>query len=204
LAEAQSGKKILSETHQLLKNRNCLILTRHIPKQETMNTENIEESDDSTVNTPKFYEAVFKPTENNSAKKVKNIVKKKVIAQKYEVKDFIEVGNEKYKVEQILNDNSINFRKRGIEYFDADTIAFPLYIRGWQAGDYFFPLGMNGKKKLSDYFVDIKLSVFEKEKIWLLCDANDQILWVIGYRIDNRFKVTSTTQNLLKIYSASS
>jgi tRNA(Ile)-lysidine synthase len=58
---------------------------------------------------------------------------------------------------------------------------------------------MNGSKKLSDYFVDLKLSVIEKEKIWLLCDAQDQILWVIGYRIDNRFKVTPTTQNLIKI-----
>lgn len=199
LVEAQTGKKILSETHQLLKNRNFLILTENSPNPNTMNSEKPE---DTTENTPKFYDAVFKPQENHSAKKVKSIIKKKVVAPKYEVKDLIEVGDEKFKVEQLLNDNSINFRKRGIEYFDVETLVFPLYIRQWQAGDYFFPLGMNGKKKLSDYFVDIKLSVLEKEKIWLLTDANDQILWVIGYRIDNRFKVTNSTKKILKISSS--
>ena len=84
-------------------------------------------------------------------------------------------------------------------YFDADTLTFPLHFRHWNNGDYFYPLGLNGRKKLSDFFTDHKLSLFDKEKIWLLCDAQNRIVWVVNYRQDNRFKVTETTSTILKI-----
>jgi tRNA(Ile)-lysidine synthase len=80
---------------------------------------------------------------------------------------------------------------------DADALKFPLILRRWQEGDYFYPFGMQGKKKLSKFFKDEKIPVFEKEKIWLLCSEN-KIIWVVGYRVDRRFQVSENTQNLLK------
>lgn len=79
--------------------------------------------------------------------------------------------------------------------FDLDKLKFPLEIRKWQNGDSFYPLGMKGKKKLSDFFIDKKLSIHQKENTWLLT-SNGDIVWVIGQRIDDRFKVTNTTKNI--------
>jgi len=81
---------------------------------------------------------------------------------------------------------------------DRDKLKFPLTVRKWEKGDYFYPFGMQGKKKLSKFFKDEKISILQKEKIWLLC-SEDQIVWVIGKRLDDRFKITDTTKNILKI-----
>lgn len=83
-------------------------------------------------------------------------------------------------------------------FVDENKINFPLTIRKWQEGDYFYPSGMNGKKKLSKYFKDEKYSLLDKENQWLLC-SDDQIVWVIGKRADNRFRATETTQQIIKI-----
>ena len=85
-----------------------------------------------------------------------------------------------------------------IVYVDATKIKMPLKVRKWQNGDYFYPLGMQGKKKLSDLFTDLKLSLLEKENTWLLCQ-NDEIIWVLDRRLDNRFKVTEHTKKIIKI-----
>jgi len=82
---------------------------------------------------------------------------------------------------------------------DYDKIQFPLTIRKWQKGDYFFPIGLNGKKKLSKYFKDEKMSILEKENSWLLCSSTNDIVWVIGKRLDERFKVTNSTSTILKV-----
>ena len=83
-------------------------------------------------------------------------------------------------------------------FVDESKIKFPLTIRKWQEGDYFYPAGMNGKKKLSKYFKDEKYSLLDKENQWLLC-SEDQIVWVIGKRADDRFTSKETTQNSIKI-----
>jgi tRNA(Ile)-lysidine synthase len=83
-------------------------------------------------------------------------------------------------------------------FVDLDRLEYPLIIRKWQEGDYFYPFGMNGKKKLSKYFKDEKMSLIEKEKVWLLCSKND-LIWIISKRLDNRFKVTENTTKILKI-----
>ena len=83
-------------------------------------------------------------------------------------------------------------------FVDESKIKFPLTIRKWQEGDYFYPSGMNGKKKLSKYFKDEKYSLLDKENQWLLC-SEDQIIWVIGKRADDRFINKETTQNNIKI-----
>ncbi len=79
---------------------------------------------------------------------------------------------------------------------DLDKIRYPLVLRRWKKGDFFYPLGMNHKKKLSDFFIDTKHSVFDKENTWILTSHHD-IMWIIGQRIDNRFKITDETTNVL-------
>ncbi|MGJ8593085.1 MAG: tRNA lysidine(34) synthetase TilS [Aquaticitalea sp.] len=83
-------------------------------------------------------------------------------------------------------------------HVDKHSLKYPLTLRKWREGDYFYPSGMKGKKKLSKYFKDEKLSLIDKENIWLLC-SNDDIVWIIGRRADDRFKVTEQTQHILKI-----
>lgn len=82
---------------------------------------------------------------------------------------------------------------------DKNMLKFPLTVRKWEKGDYFYPLGMQGKKKLSKYFKDEKMSILEKEKTWLLCTALNEIVWILGKRPDNRFKITNNTTDTIKI-----
>ena len=90
----------------------------------------------------------------------------------------------------LVNSNSI--------FVDEDKLQFPLMIKKWEAGDYFYPVGMQGKKKLSKYFKDEKLSLPEKAAIWVLCSGN-HIVWIIGKRQDRRFIVDTETNNKLNI-----
>ena len=81
---------------------------------------------------------------------------------------------------------------------DKDLLKFPLIVRKWKEGDYFYPFEMKGKKKISKYFKDQKISNFEKENSWLLCSEND-IVWVVGQRSDDRFKITDETKHIVQI-----
>lgn len=83
-------------------------------------------------------------------------------------------------------------------YVDKDKLNYPLKLRRWHKGDVFQPLGMKGKKKLSKFFKDEKLSLVAKEKIWILCSGNE-IVWIVNYRLNDRFKVQDTTNKILKI-----
>ncbi|WP_294822048.1 tRNA lysidine(34) synthetase TilS [uncultured Flavobacterium sp.] len=84
-------------------------------------------------------------------------------------------------------------------FVDNQLINYPLILRKWQEGDYFCPAGMKGQgKKVSKYFKDEKFSLGEKENTWLLCSGND-IIWIVGHRADERFKVRETTNTILKI-----
>ena len=81
---------------------------------------------------------------------------------------------------------------------DYDKLIFPLKLRKWQQGDRFMPFGMNHFKKLSDFFTDNRLSLVEKEAVWLVESGGD-IVWIINQRIDNRYRITEKTQKILKM-----
>ncbi len=87
---------------------------------------------------------------------------------------------------------------KNILYPDMEKLKLPLLLRKWKNGDYFYPLGMNGKKKLSKYFKDEKVNLLAKNEQWLLC-TDENIVWVIGKRADERFKVTPKTKRIVKI-----
>ena len=97
-----------------------------------------------------------------------------------------------------------NFHLRGAESdrdentacFDAGKIQHPLDLRLWRQGDTFVPFGMKGKKKVSDYLTDRKFSLVQKEQQWVLCCGND-IIWLVGERTDNRYRVDEHTRKIL-------
>ncbi|WP_233900662.1 tRNA lysidine(34) synthetase TilS [Tenacibaculum piscium] len=155
LMYAQSGKKIITKTHTLLKNRNFLILS------STNKTEN---------------------TTNQNISINKNIRK---------ITNPIQLVFENSSEKIISTENSIIVAENLLNY--------PLYIRTWKTGDYFYPKGMTGKKKVSKYFKDEKLSVFDKNNTWLLCTADNQIIWIIGKRQDRRFLSNEKTTKLVRI-----
>ena len=81
---------------------------------------------------------------------------------------------------------------------DFDKLSFPLTLRRWRHGDRFHPFGMKGSKLLSDFFVDQKFSEYQKQNVWLLVSADDDILWVVGYRIDDHFKIGNDTKTVFE------
>ncbi|MGE4587412.1 MAG: tRNA lysidine(34) synthetase TilS C-terminal domain-containing protein, partial [Mangrovibacterium sp.] len=83
---------------------------------------------------------------------------------------------------------------------DFERLRFPLMLKKWEGGTYFQPLGMSGFKKISDFFVDEKLSIPEKESSWILYSGKE-VVWIIGRRIDDRFKVSPHTRLVLRIHS---
>ncbi|MDO9512794.1 MAG: tRNA lysidine(34) synthetase TilS [Bacteroidales bacterium] len=92
---------------------------------------------------------------------------------------------------EFIADNSIAF-------LDAQKLDFPLTIRRWREGDYFIPFGMRGKKKISDFYTSLKFNARDKENTWLLCSGGE-IIWVVGYRIDNRYKITTHTKHIYQV-----
>ena len=152
LVQSQTGKKIHSETHELLKNRNELILYQ---KNNSTNDE------------------IFTIDKNHK-----------------EVKVPLKIA--------ISNVSDISIGDTNCIFVDEDKLQFPLQIRKWKTGDYFYPKGMEGKKKLSKFFKDEKFSLIDKSNTWLLCSDNE-IVWILNKRQDNRFLATNNTTNILQI-----
>ncbi|MGL4333007.1 MAG: tRNA lysidine(34) synthetase TilS [Bacteroidales bacterium] len=105
----------------------------------------------------------------------------------------------KLKIE-ILPKRDMAFQKnKSIAIFDYEKLKFPLVLRHWRQGDKMNPLGMKGSKKISDIFINLKYTLPQKEEAWLLC-SDDEIIWLTGERISDRFKVTETTTTIYKMY----
>mgnify|MGYP003388545237 FL=1 len=151
LLHAESGKIISSPSHQLLKNREELVLQKinSLISEEYLIDENLK-----TLASPIDLSFECRST-----------------------KGF-----------NLIKDSSVAL-------LDFDKLTFPLVLRKWKNGDVFQPLGMRGKKKLSDFFIDKKMSLFEKQNTWVVC-SDEQIVWVLGMRIDERFKLVDESQKL--------
>ena len=114
------------------------------------------------------------------------------------VEFFLDKGSDLPLKLQISPVENITDTGKAILYVDKETLKQRLSVRKWRNGDYFYPLGMKGKKKISKFFKDEKMDLLAKEDQWLLCCGKD-IIWVIGRRADERFKVKPTTKSILKV-----
>ncbi len=159
--DGESGKLFFSKTHQLVKDRKALIISR--------------------VGEGTFSRLIH---ENESEVELPN-------SEILQIKSF-PIGDD-YKI-------PTQSSKVALDY---DKLTLPLRIRTWQNGDYFYPLGMRQKKKLSDFFTNEKYSITDKQNALLLTTAN-KIAWILGKRIDNRFKITSSTKRVLELNIAPS
>lgn len=106
------------------------------------------------------------------------------------------LGSNKLAFEEVDN---ISTTDHSSIFVDKDLLKYPLSVRKWKKGDYFYPFGMTGKKKLSKFFKDEKWSIPEKEQALLLVSNDDKVVWIINNRMDNRFRLTNNTQTILKI-----
>ena len=89
----------------------------------------------------------------------------------------------------------IDLSNSSIAALDFEKLSFPLTLRKWQKGDFFIPLGMQGRKKVSDYMIDQKFTILQKENTWVLC-SNNEIVWLVGHRLDDRFKLVAQTEKV--------
>ena len=121
--------------------------------------------------------------------------------RRYYIEDPYREISEPVKLEMDVIPNSAEFRipsSSNIACLDLDLLEFPLLLRKWESGDYFRPLGMSNMKKLSDFFIDLKLSIPEKENTWIL-QSGSEIAWIVGLRIDDHFKIRPDSKKILKI-----
>ncbi|OYT11495.1 MAG: tRNA lysidine(34) synthetase TilS [Bacteroidetes bacterium 4572_112] len=133
---------------------------------------------------------------NNLSLRPKNTIieKNEIIIESLEESDWQDTNinlSDNYNGNYKINDKALAF-------IDGDKLKFPLKIRNWQKGDSFQPLGMKTKKLLSDFFIDNKIPRIEKEQIKLLC-SGENIIWIIGHRIDNRYSITKDTKRIIKL-----
>ena len=120
-----------------------------------------------------------------------------------EQKNYFEINEEQTEIDfpkklRFCNLDYIIQPSQSSIFVDKEKLKFPLVLRKWQEGDYFYPSGMNGKKKVSKYFKDEKFSLIDKENTWILC-SQDAIIWIVNNRADQRFLATNNTKTILNI-----
>ena len=165
--DGESGKQFFSNTHRLIKDRELLIIQ--------LRNKSLQPKSKKQLTGIKITDFDFRISKNQKE---------------------IDIESFKLKFKTIVNNQNYELRKSSsIANLDFEKLEFPLEIRKWQKGDLFFPLGMKGKKKLSDFFIDKKLSINQKENSWILTSAG-KIVWVIGQRIDERFKISDKTNKI--------
>lgn len=131
---------------------------------------------------------IRKSTVKNSSTVIFNLVDKEIVFEKY-----------KFICSIVQNKNiELKTNLKYIALINGNLIKDALEIRTYREGDFFYPLGMNNKKLISDFFIDEKVNEFEKKEIPLVC-YNNEVVWIAGYRLDNRFKVTADTSEILRI-----
>ncbi len=187
--DSETGRYIESATHRILKNRNWLIISPH-PSVQAAHV--LIESPDEPI--------VYENGELHF--------------QQFETSPDQPLSIPNSAASSSCNKSSHNKSSgtgqgrpgtdspasNSIAFLDAASIRFPLLLRKWKPGDYFYPLGMRKKKKLARFLIDNKLSGTDKEKIWVL-EMDKKVIWVVGLRIDDRFRISPHTRNALKIES---
>ncbi|MFT3947226.1 MAG: tRNA lysidine(34) synthetase TilS [Agriterribacter sp.] len=121
-----------------------------------------------------------------------------IVIEKETTLVFFETGKLSLTEKKFQQDKTIIPANQNIALLDLKNIRFPLLLRRWKEGDYFYPLGMPKKKKLARFLIDKKLSIAEKEKVWVL-EMNKKIVWIVNQRIDDRFKICATTTRVLQV-----
>ena len=169
LLECDSGKYILSNTHRILKNRNMLIINAIEADYDTIT---LIETNNEEIEFPLG----------------KLIVRNEKVSKGK--KSSIALSNETF-ITQAAQNNLSN-----IAQIDAAGLKFPWLLRKTKSGDYFYPLGMRKKKKVARFLIDLKLSKLEKENTWVI-ESDRKIIWIVNHRIDDRFKITTSTRNLV-------
>ena len=109
---------------------------------------------------------------------------------------IIAIGSKQFKMAEAVAADFTHDNNESIQ-IDAGKLIFPLLIRYWQLGDWFIPLGMKGRKKISDFFIQQKVNRFEKQSVPLVVNGNGEIIWIVGFRLDNRYKVSDNTKKVL-------
>lgn len=155
---SEPGKKIITKTHTITRDRDYLMVTRNFQQD---NHETMIDQNTTVINYPIHLKFSQVTIENGS----------------FTIPD-----------------------DKNIAALDLDLVTFPLTIRRWRPGDYFKPLGLKGRKKISDYLIDHKIPLPDKQHIRVLESAGN-IIWLIGHRIDDRYKISEKTKNLLIIES---
>ena len=178
-----SGKQFFSSTHRLLKNRDELIITK-------IATHNKEEREISENRMYLDYPVMMK------MRKIVNTTPNPLfIGGEIDNNTFRRYGNAGYKNWVFPSHLWLGGKLGGVACLDYNKLKFPLKLRRWKKGDAFYPFGMKGRKKLSDFFIDSKISRNEKENIFVI-ESDGKIVWIAGHRIDNRFRITKTTENI--------
>jgi len=127
-----------------------------------------------------------------------NTISKKLLKKTIQINDKAEINGHSIKIEKVSLEEIKRSQKKSVEYISADGIKTVFQLRKWREGDKFYPLGMKGSKKISDFLIDEKIpSIKKKEQLVLLNAGN--IVWVVGLRIDDRFKLTPETQKVIKL-----
>ena len=130
------------------------------------------------------------------------IVKKSALKNSNEIKistgSEIKIARKTFSIFEVTRSEVKIGKSKNIEYISADGLSSDFIVRTWTEGDKFFPIGMQGSKKISDYLNDIKINSFEKKE-QLVLENNGSIVWVIGKRLDDRFKLTPNTKKVLKL-----
>jgi tRNA(Ile)-lysidine synthase len=119
------------------------------------------------------------------------------IAQEYPIRETDTFLEEPLRI-SIEEVDRMGETAKNILYVDKERLIYPLIVRKWKKGDYFYPFGMRGRKKVGKFFKDERMDLFSKENQWLLCSGGE-IVWVLGKRADDRFKVAPITERILKI-----
>ena len=153
-----SGKIFYSNSHQILKDREFLILKP------------IEEESTAPV-------LITEPEGNYTFQEGRLVISSEIKLSGFEIE-----------------------KKKNIIYLDKKALLLPLTIRKWLPGDIFYPFGMKGKrKKVSDILIDLKLNIYQKQKVNVLVNGNGEIIWLINIRSDERYKITDKTQDMFRI-----